>query len=1281
LTTGARHRALDGAAASLLSLALPGSALVAGTAAGDAASRLFEVRSVSADASVVAWDEAALAASAARAALVIRDVPLGRHLAVDLALEPFRVTGERTRFVVGRRDGPDVPLDFDPRSVVFWRGSVRGRAGSAALVGIGPGFVTGYVDLGPGGGRYRLSSTEAAGEAPGPTMSSIFRARAPLEPPPGVPLCDLDGLAPDAPGSAAVPVGSPVPAAGPRHVELAVDTDYEFFELFGSAPEAAAYLVALYSEVSDIFARDLDARLELVYARLWLDPDDLYNTGTDSPLGAFRSYWEDHMGFVQRDVAQHLSGRRTFPFGGQAWVSALCGASGYSVVGYALGVFPDPTSPSPINYDVMVTAHELGHNFGTLHTHDYGIDACDDPTSVPQRGTIMSYCGQTWSGGNANHDNGFHRLVRPHVAEHLAESTCVAFDCNQNDVADAIDIQFAGIPDVNANGVPDECEDCNDNGQLDPAEIAQGAQDVDGDGVPDACQPDCNGNGVPDSRDIALRTSPDAYGNAIPDECEDDCDADGVSDYTEIQLAMDLDVDRDARLDACQDCDADGTPDLVELDGAHHVWVASGLAGRPLRQFHPVTGVLTALSSGVPVDEGHDVLITPGGNVWVSAAGANRVLEFTRTGAFVGEFVPPGAGGLAEPAGLALTTDGTKLLVASRASDSVLAYDAAAGTPLGAFVAAGAGGLDAPFGLTFGPTGNLFVTSATDAVLEYDGTTGAFVRTFAVTAPHGILADPRGLAFKPDGNLLVASFGSNGVIEFDGSSGANLGKWSKVGTTSVLTETSPWGIRIGYNGNVFVSRTGEEFASQPLFMPAHDHDHDHDHEFVSLIQDLHLSNAQIYEYDVRNGNFLRVYVGGNDHGLLFPTGFAFLPGFETDCDFDQLPDACNVAAGSPDANRDGVPDACRVDCDGNGVPDRLDLQPFGPAPDCNANGVPDACDVEGGASQDCAGNGIPDECEIDCNGSGLPDACDLLAATSPDCNVNGVPDECDVWSNLETSILGGWSTSPGDTATAGTWVAVNPIGTSAQTEYDHTPGSGRIAFVTGQGEINEASDASDVDGGKTTLVSPVIDLSTATDPELGYWRWFANHLGAGANTEVFTVGISNNGGQSWVVVEAIGPGGPEAAGGWRFHQFRVADFLPPTANMRLRFVAQDLGSDSIVEAAVDDLVVLPVCCEPLSAFTEIAVEEAGGDATLSWGAHPGAAFDVAGGTLSVLHLEGGVASAGCLAVDLRSVAWTDPRPDPAPGEGYYYLVRARTDCQTGSWGADSSGVEHDPACD
>ncbi len=179
----------------------------------------------------------------------------------------------------------------------------------------------------------------------------------------------------------------------------------------------------------------------------------------------------------------------------------------------------------------------------------------------------------------------------------------------------------------------------------------------------------------------------------------------------------------------------------------------------------------------------------------------------------------------------------------------------------------------------------------------------------------------------------------------------------------------------------------------------------------------------------------------------------------------------------------------------------------------------------------------------------------------------------------------GWTAGAGDdTASAGLWTRVDPVSTVLQTELDHTDGVGTRAFVTGQSNDPSSNSENDVSGGKTTLISPVFDLSVEPDAEIEYWRWFANKFGSAVD-DTFRVDITNNG-TDWTNVETIGPTGIGTNGSWLKHRFLVSDFLVPNASVQVRFVAEDSGSSSLVEAAVDDFRVLakqePTCLPLLS---------------------------------------------------------------------------------------------------
>lgn len=158
----------------------------------------------------------------------------------------------------------------------------------------------------------------------------------------------------------------------------------------------------------------------------------------------------------------------------------------------------------------------------------------------------------------------------------------------------------------------------------------------------------------------------------------------------------------------------------------------------------------------------------------------------------------------------------------------------------------------------------------------------------------------------------------------------------------------------------------------------------------------------------------------------------------------------------------------------------------------------------------------------------------------------------------------GWTVgAAGDTATLGQWTRVDPVATSAQPENDSID-VGALCFITGQGAIGGGAGAADVDGGATTLTSPMLDASGA-ESLISYRRWYSNNLGGAPNADSMPISISNDNGATWTLLEDV----TENAGAWVEKSFRVADFVTPSPSMRLRFVARDLGTGSLVEAGVD----------------------------------------------------------------------------------------------------------------
>lgn len=189
--------------------------------------------------------------------------------------------------------------------------------------------------------------------------------------------------------------------------------------------------------------------------------------------------------------------------------------------------------------------------------------------------------------------------------------------------------------------------------------------------------------------------------------------------------------------------------------------------------------------------------------------------------------------------------------------------------------------------------------------------------------------------------------------------------------------------------------------------------------------------------------------------------------------------------------------------------------------------------------------------------------------------------------NMETDM--GWTVgAPGDNASTGIWERANPEATAAQPEDDATDG-GTLCWIT-QAAAGSSVGSFDIDGGETTLTSPMLNAADFNgDAVLRYSRWYSNNAGASPNEDSMQILISNNNGSTWVTLETV----TENVGQWVEKQFMISDTLPPSDQMRVRFVASDLGDGSIVEAGIDDLQLLDIGCPPSGSAADI-----NGDGTL-----------------------------------------------------------------------------------
>jgi hypothetical protein len=206
-------------------------------------------------------------------------------------------------------------------------------------------------------------------------------------------------------------------AAASRFATVAIDTDTELLSLkfSGSTGNATSYLDALFVGMNLIYERDIDVTLLRGTTYLRTASDPYATTSADSTidqLDEFGEEWMANESAVGRAFAAQISGKSSSPnsSAGVAWLkgsSNMCTQKGSN---FPSGICSDGTctsghysisrvfrfAGSTAAHDVLVVAHELGHNFGVNHTHCTNASTGAQPVSS---GTIdQCYSGEAGSG-------------------------------------------------------------------------------------------------------------------------------------------------------------------------------------------------------------------------------------------------------------------------------------------------------------------------------------------------------------------------------------------------------------------------------------------------------------------------------------------------------------------------------------------------------------------------------------------------------------------------------------------------------------------------------------------------------------------------------------------------------------------------------------------------------------------------------------------------------------------------------------------------------------------
>ncbi|MFZ9027780.1 MAG: choice-of-anchor B family protein [Crocinitomicaceae bacterium] len=168
------------------------------------------------------------------------------------------------------------------------------------------------------------------------------------------------------------------------------------------------------------------------------------------------------------------------------------------------------------------------------------------------------------------------------------------------------------------------------------------------------------------------------------------------------------------------------------------------------------------------------------------------------------------------------------------------------------------------------------------------------------------------------------------------------------------------------------------------------------------------------------------------------------------------------------------------------------------------------------------------------------------------------------------SFDNGWTVS-GDAQT-GMWEWGVPTGNdnNSAPPFDVTDDCGIRCYVT-QINTSQSPNNGDIDDGTTTLVSPVMDLTTYTEPYVYYERWFYNNFGPGNVDDTLYIVVSN--GIDNVTIDKVGQDIPNFAN-WVPMLLNISDYITITPFMQFSFVTGDILDPNITEAGLDHFMII-----------------------------------------------------------------------------------------------------------
>ncbi len=216
--------------------------------------------------------------------------------------------------------------------------------------------------------------------------------------------------------------------AANKCINIYFEASYSIYQNKGSVSAVESYINAFFNVVATLYGNE-NVQVAISEIFVWTTPDPFPIGSSGDALNFFTNYRTSFNGNIAQLLAYTNNSN-----GGIAWIDVLCKYGGgysysYSDISMTYKELPN------YSWTTNVVTHELGHNFGSEHTHWCGwqggaIDNCyategDCPPGPPPTsgGTLMSYCHLT--GYGINYANGFGPQPGDRIRSRVAQANCL----------------------------------------------------------------------------------------------------------------------------------------------------------------------------------------------------------------------------------------------------------------------------------------------------------------------------------------------------------------------------------------------------------------------------------------------------------------------------------------------------------------------------------------------------------------------------------------------------------------------------------------------------------------------------------------------------------------------------------------------------------------------------------------------------------------------------------------------------------------------------------------